>query len=99
MKREEVLREAKRIITTDRNNAYGEPEDNFSTIAALWETYIKTRCVGVVSGVAIFAEDVAVLMALLKIARIASGREHSDNWIDAIGYMACGGEIAGEETR
>ena len=42
-------------------------------------------------------EDVAVLMTLLKIARIADGNFKADSYVDAIGYLACGGEIAGRE--
>ena len=37
--------------------------------------------------------DVAAMLALLKIARIASGHGKSDNWVDLAGYAACGGEI------
>lgn len=40
------------------------------------------------------AEDVANMMALLKIGRIAIGRHKDDSYIDAIGYLACAGEIA-----
>jgi hypothetical protein len=42
------------------------------------------------------ATDVAVMMNLLKVARIKSNPKHPDNWIDACGYMACGGEIVGK---
>ncbi len=97
MTRSEVLKKAETIINGERDNQYGAPEDNFATIAALWEPYIKTKCVGGDACVCINAEDVAVLMTLLKIGRIASGRETADNWVDAIGYMACGGEIEGGE--
>jgi hypothetical protein len=44
----------------------------------------------------ITATDVAVMMTLLKIARIRSNPHNLDNWVDACGYMACGGEIAAE---
>lgn len=37
---------------------------------------------------------VALLMALLKIARASSNQNHIDSWIDCCGYMACGGELA-----
>ena len=37
--------------------------------------------------------DVAAMLALLKIARIASGHAKADNWVDLAGYAACGGEI------
>jgi len=33
-------------------------------------------------------------MTLLKVARIKSNASNMDNWVDAAGYMACGGEIA-----
>ncbi len=32
-------------------------------------------------------------MALLKIARIATGHGKADNWVDLAGYAACGGEL------
>lgn len=38
-------------------------------------------------------EDVAAMMALLKIARIAAGGKKADSWVDLAGYAACGGEI------
>lgn len=38
-------------------------------------------------------EDVAVMMILLKIARVAGGHGKSDNWVDIAGYAACGGEV------
>ena len=34
------------------------------------------------------------MMALLKIARISSGTDKEDSFIDACGYMACAGECA-----
>lgn len=37
-----------------------------------------------------------MMMAMLKIARIKSGRYHEDNFIDLAGYAACAGEIAGK---
>lgn len=40
-------------------------------------------------------EDVAAMMSLLKIARVATGHGKADNWIDLAGYAACGGEIEG----
>ena len=42
------------------------------------------------------SRDVAVMMILLKIARVASSKK-SDNWVDIAGYAACGGEIDGPE--
>lgn len=93
MKREEILDAAKRCVCGDREQDYGSPENNFQTIAALWETYLNAIRDPDGSKVLIWPNDVAAMLALLKIARIASGHAKEDNWIDLAGYAACGGEI------
>lgn len=72
-------------VCVDRNQQYGEPEDNFEVIARYWSTYLK---------MSVSAEDVANMMMLFKIARNTTGKSKADNWIDVAGYAACGGEIA-----
>ncbi len=97
MTRKEILAAAQACVCGQREEDYGSPEDNFRTIAELWQAYIKARCVGKDVYVDMLPEDVACMMALLKIARIASGSGTNDCWIDLAGYAACGGEIAGGE--
>ena len=92
--RETILDAAKRCVCGEREEDYGAPADNFALIAALWETYVKARCVKPGTDVCLAPEDVAMLMALLKIARIASGASSLDSYVDLAGYAACGGEIA-----
>ena len=87
MKRAEILDAAKRCVCGDREQDYGSPENNFRVIADLWTAYL---------GYEVAATDVAAMLALLKIARIASGHAKDDNWIDLAGYAACGGEIETE---
>lgn len=82
--RETVLDAAKRCVCGDREQDYGSPENNFRTIASMWAAYMGTEFTPV---------DVAAMLALLKIARIASGHAKADNWIDLAGYAACGGEL------
>jgi hypothetical protein len=89
MKRKEILDQAIKCVCQDRENEYGSPEDNFRTIAELWGVYLGYR---IEPG--IDAEDVAMMMCLLKIARIATGEPKADNYIDLAGYSACAGEIA-----
>lgn len=84
MNREETLQEALKIVTKDRQNAYGTPEDNFSCIAGLWSSYL---------GVPISSQQVAVLMILLKIARSKASPSYPDNYVDIAGYAACGAEL------
>ena len=89
MKREEILDAAKRCVCGDREQDYGSPERNFQMIADFWQNYL---------GYSVKPEDVAAMLALLKIARIATGHAKEDNWIDLAGYAACGGELeAGNE--
>ncbi len=93
MTRSECLAAAKKCVCGDREQDYGSPENNFKLIASLWEAYIKARCVPQPEGVGIGPDDVAAMMALLKIARIAGGSENLDNWVDLAGYAACGAEL------
>lgn len=83
--RAEILDTAKEYVTKDRAADHGDTEDNFNRIADYWSTHL---------GVEISAVDVAVMMSLLKIARIGSSPSNKDNWVDLAGYSACGGEIA-----
>lgn len=97
MTRAEILDTAKKIVTTDRNARYGEPEDNFGVIAQFWNNYLTTT-----QGVCLFLSetDVAILMALFKIGRIATARDmNEDSYIDAAGYIACAAECAVREEE
>lgn len=82
--RQYALRTAEKLINADRNRQHGEPEDSFGNIAALWTWY---------KGVPISRTDVAVMMALFKMARLEANPKNEDNWFDALGYLACGYEI------
>ena len=88
--RKRVLSEAEKCVCGHREQDYGTPEDGFSRIAEFWATY---------KGVEFGPVDVAIMMALLKIARISENPQHMDSWVDGCGYFACGGEIAGTETQ
>lgn len=96
MTREEILTAAKRCVCGEREQDYGSPERNFQAIANLWEDYLATKGHGVVD---IAPTDVAAMLALLKIARIASGHAKDDNWIDLAGHAACGGELERAEAE
>lgn len=93
MERSEILEAAKKCVCGDLEQDYGSPENNFQTIADLWAIYLSVHCISNHSDVCIWPEDVAAMLALLKIARIASGHAKEDNWIDLAGYAACGGEL------
>ena len=91
MNRTEVLDKAKGCVCGDRDHDYGGPEKSFECIAMMWDAYLTYR-----KGRPCYLEpaDVAAMMALMKIARIAKSPEKADSWIDLAGYAACGGECA-----
>ena len=88
--RKEILKQATDAVCTDREGQYGSPEDNFRRIADLWTAYW--------GGYPFEPKDVAMMMSLLKIARIATGKHKDDNYIDLAGYAACGAELGSLET-
>lgn len=84
MTRSETLQTAERMCCGHREQDYGTPEDNFSTIARLWSAYLDFE---------LTADDVAMLMCLFKISRIKTGTGTADSFVDLAGYAACGCEI------
>lgn len=93
MTRMEILESAAACVSGGRDVEHGEPENCFPVIAQFWEAYLQECCASVDADVCIGPGDVCAMMALLKIARIASGQSNPDNWIDIAGYAACGGEL------
>jgi hypothetical protein len=79
------LQKAHICVCGEREQDYGTPENNFARIARLWRAY---------SGHEYTPVDVAMMMALLKIARIKTGTGTADSFVDLAGYAACAGEIA-----
>lgn len=101
MKRADVLDEAKRCVCGQREQDYGTPEDNFSTIGNLWAVYLRAAhpdLAKVLPLNGISAKDVAVMMSLLKVARIATGSS-ADSFVDLAGYAACAGEIVTQQKN
>lgn len=83
--RVEALREAARLIDSERNVAYGPPTENFARIAAIWS---------VILGITVTSEDVAMCMAGVKMARYAAHVGfYPDTWVDIAGYAGCGYEV------
>ena len=94
--RAQVLNEAMAIVHKDRNSSYGNPEDNFKQIAALWQSYLDARANnerGAVMSIQITPADVAIMSMLIKIARLAKTPSHHDSAVDIAGYAACLGDI------
>lgn len=60
-----------------REKHYGQPSANLNRIAKMWSVYLTFE---------VSAEDVAIMMACLKIARLAEGW-HQDSIEDAATYL------------
>lgn len=87
MTRAEILDTAKEYVTRDRNAQHGAPENTFGMIAAYWSAHLDHP---------VTSADVAVMMTMLKLARLKANPANVDNWADGCGYLACGGELATE---
>jgi len=87
MKNSDILNIASQLVNNDRNDQHGDMTTNHINIAKLWSAY---------KGVEFTAHDVAVMMALLKIARTKIGKVNPDDYVDACGYLGIAGEIASE---
>ena len=96
MARSEILEAAHDCVCGKREQDYGKPEDNFNTIGLLWSVYLNAAHPEYTKAFpynGITAKDVATMMALLKVARIATGSS-PDSFVDLAGYAACAGEIS-----
>lgn len=84
MNRGQILDTAKAYVTKDRAETHGDAEANFGLIAAYWSAHLGRN---------IKSHDVAVMMALMKLARMKANPAHVDSAVDLAGYAAIGGEI------
>lgn len=92
--KQSVLDEANKIIYGDREQTYGKPSKNLETIAQMWSAYVTSSIGdlfdkdGNTLGVRFDAKDVAIMMVLLKAARLANNPSHRDSVVDICGYAA-----------
>ena len=83
-KRTEILETAAELSNNDRAREYGTPVENFNRIATGWSVILEKD---------VSAEQVALCMAWLKIARLVNG-PHEDGFVDGAAYMALAGELS-----
>jgi hypothetical protein len=94
MKATSILGRAADLVGGDRAKQHGDAHALHATIARMWNVYLSTK-----PGRMIEATDVALMMALLKVARTTSGAHNEDNYVDGAGYLAIAGELAQEKDR
>ena len=87
MKSLDILKQASSYVGDSREKEYGNKLKNHDIIAKLLAAY---------KDIEFTARDVAVMMALLKIARTKQGKVSEDTFIDGAAYMAIAGDIHDE---
>lgn len=85
-KAQEALSHASQLIEGPRQQSYGHPRENFARLAQRFEQHL---------GADVEPWRVALLLAELKLARLANGY-HTDSVVDAIGYLALAEELHDE---
>ncbi len=81
--KKQIIEEASKVVS-NREFTHGECVENNKNIAELWTAYL---------GVPLTADEVAIMMILLKVARTKSNPKHKDHYVDMLGYAAIAGEI------
>jgi len=90
MKAHEIANKAASLISGDRADQHGDKLKNHENIATMWNAYLQIRKEPATS---LNGFDVAVMMSLLKVARMQTGAFNIDDAIDAVGYLSIVGEL------
>lgn len=80
----ECLESAEQCALRNRAQAHASPEKSFPLISDLWTAY---------TGVKLTPLDVAVMLGLLKVARIKLEPGHAESYADLAAYAACAAEM------
>lgn len=86
--RESLLDEAKNLVTGDRNNSYGPPNQDFERSAG------QLNALGYrgPDGRPLMGHDIAMIIMAVKMSRLVWTPGKRDSWVDIAGYAACGYE-------
>ncbi len=83
---ESMVGEALKIRQGNREQVYGHPAQNFTTIAHFWSAWLSVR---LKAECLLDGADVGYMMQLMKLARLANSPRHRDSQVDVIGYADC----------
>ena len=86
---QDLLKEATKLIGGDRQTDYGDKLKNHQNIAGFWSIFLKKK---------ITAHDVAICMALVKVARLMN-QHKKDSYIDMAAYACIAGEIEARTNK
>ena len=89
MKHVDLIAEAIRLLKP-RGDVYGTVRENHERIA---------RIANEITGKALLAHDIAMVLVAVKLSRIAQSPDHVDSYIDAINYLSFAGEFASDASE
>jgi len=90
MKRNDILKNAMKLINGKRSKDYGDAHENHQRIADLWS---------VVFGFKVLVWQVYLCLILVKVARLINSPKHLDSMIDIPGYAALLGETIEKDDK
>lgn len=98
-RRQAIIEQVAACVCRDRQNTYSDAEDNFAVIADYWNLWLRSQKAP--RSKDLTSTDVAMMCALIKVARAAVSPGHLDNWVDLAGYAICGAgiEMKGAEDQ
>lgn len=76
---EDILAEALRLTSDDRQASYGPPWEDYAKVSAIWSAIL---------GVKVSAKQAQLCMIGVKLARLAFG-DSRDSAVDIAGYIRC----------
>jgi len=96
MKASDMLLHAAELVGGQRAADYGDKTLNHERIAYLWNAWL-TESTGGEYTIELHAYDVAMMMLLVKVARLMHSPGHQDSHVDIAGYASILEEIANKE--
>jgi hypothetical protein len=93
-RRREILKAIEQAVCTDRQNTYGDAEDNFDDIARIANIVFEGKM-----GMPWNRLDVALFCCCIKLARCGTSPRHLDNLVDLAGYAVCGAGIVEADSE
>jgi hypothetical protein len=88
-----MLRHAATLVGGQRAKDYGDKTENHQRIADLWNYWLDSKF-GKIT-----AYDVAIMMLLLKVARLMHTPGHSDSHVDIAGNASIAEEISRKQEK
>ena len=89
MKHSHITNEALKLLSA-RGAVYGTVRENHERIA---------RIANEITGKALLAHDIAMILLAVKLSRIAQSPDYLDSYVDAINYLSFAGEFASDASE